>query len=78
MTQDLTLIIRAGVPTLSVIVMSIRHEFVLARIMSGLPAEAGPAARIEKLDRDLQALTRTMMQHKADSARLKEKAGLAD
>jgi len=78
MTQDLSLIIEAGAPTLAVIVMSIRREFVMARIMSGPPPEASPATRIEKLDRDLQALTRTTMQHQADIARLKEKAGLAD
>jgi hypothetical protein len=78
MTQDLSLVIEAGAPTLAVIVMSIRREFVLARIKAGLPAEASPAARIEKLERDLQALTRTAMQHHADIARLKEEAGLAD
>ena len=82
MDQNLTLIIRAGVPTLAVIVMSIRRELIMARVMPPVPAADTSLARIasleNRLDAHLRDWAKITMQHNSDIARLKEKVGLTD
>jgi len=75
LTQELSSIIAAGIPTLAVIASFVRNESSTAALASRITSlETRLDARIETLGRDLRDWAKITMQHNTDIALLRDKA----